>query len=129
MHIRTSGIFIELFREEEEVYVEFTLRGKLTHEDYETFVPFIESAIKDLPPNRLKILIDMKDFEGWSLEAAWDDFKFGLEIREDIEKMAVVGDKKWEELFTKMVGWLISGKAKFFRDKEEARRWLTSTLT
>ncbi len=125
MHIRTSGIFIELFREGEEVYVEFTLKGRLTHEDYETFVPFIESAIKDLPPGNLKILIDMREFKGWSLEAAWDDFKFGLHLRKDIDKMAVVGNREWEELFTRMAGWIISGKAKFFRDKEEARRWLT----
>ncbi len=124
MQIKTHGIAIELTRSQERVNVEFTLLGKLTHDDYETFVPFIESAVKNLPPRSLDILIDMTRFEGWTLEAAWDDFRFGLEIRQDIHKMAVVGDKKWEELFTKMAGWLISGKAKFFRDKEEARRWL-----
>ncbi|BBG64818.1 hypothetical protein NNO_0116 [Hydrogenimonas sp.] len=125
MQIKTSGVFIELTQADGEVYVEFTLVGKLTHEDYETFVPFIESAVKNLPPRSLNILVDMSRFEGWTLEAAWDDFKFGLEIRKDINKMAVVGDKKWEELFTKMAGWLISGKAKFFRSREDARSWLT----
>ncbi|WP_457593287.1 STAS/SEC14 domain-containing protein [Hydrogenimonas sp.] len=124
MQIKTSGVFIELSREEDEVYVEFSLVGKLTHEDYETFVPFIESAVKGLPPGSLNILIDMTRFEGWTPKAAWDDFKFGLEIRKDINKMAVVGDKTWEALFTKMIGWMISGKAEFFHDKEEARSWL-----
>ncbi|WP_456402235.1 STAS/SEC14 domain-containing protein [Hydrogenimonas sp.] len=124
MQIKTHGVSIELTRVDQRAFVEFTLIGRLTHEDYETFVPFIESAVRNLPPGSLNILIDMSRFEGWTLEAAWDDFKFGLEIRNDIEKMAVVGDKKWEELFTKMVGWLIGGKAKFFREKEEARRWL-----
>ncbi len=124
MQIKTHGIFIELTQSEEEVYVEFTLLGKLTHEDYETFVPFIESAVKALPPKSLNILIDMTRFEGWTLEAAWDDFRFGLEIREDIKKMAVVGNRKWEEVFTKITSWMIPGKARFFHDKEEALAWL-----
>ena len=124
MQIKTHGIFIELTQSEEEVYVEFTLLGKLTHEDYETFVPFIESAVKALPPKSLNILVDMTRFEGWTLEAAWDDFRFGLEIREDIKKMAVVGNRKWEEIFTKITSWMIPGKARFFHDKEEALAWL-----
>ncbi len=127
MQIKTHGVSIELTQSDGEVYVEFTLVGKLTHEDYELFVPFIESAVKSLPPKSLNILIDMTGFEGWTLEAAWDDFKFGLEIRKDINKMAVVGDKKWEELFTKMAGWMISGKAKFFHDREDATSWLMSS--
>ncbi len=124
MQIKTHGIFIELTQSKEEVYVEFTLLGKLTHEDYETFVPFIESAVKALPPKSLNILVDMTRFEGWTLEAAWDDFRFGLEIREDIKKMAVVGNRKWEEVFTKITSWMIPGKARFFHDKEEALAWL-----
>ncbi len=124
MQIKTHGIFIELTQNEEEVYVEFTLLGKLTHQDYETFVPFIESAVKALPPKSLNILVDMTRFEGWTLEAAWDDFRFGLEIREDIKKMAVVGNRKWEEVFTKITSWMIPGKARFFHDKEEALAWL-----
>ncbi|MCF6201871.1 MAG: STAS/SEC14 domain-containing protein [Hydrogenimonas sp.] len=126
MHIKSHGISIELTQSNKEVLVEFTLLGKLTHEDYETFVPFIESAVKALPQRSLNILVDMRHFEGWSLEAAWDDFKFGLQIRDDINKMAVVGNRKWEEIFTKITSWMIPGRAKFFHDKEEALAWLMS---
>ena len=126
MHIHTHGIRIDLSRIGEKVFVEFVLLGKLTHEDYETFVPMIEHAVKGLPPRSLNILIDMRRFEGWTPKAAWNDFKFGLELRDDIDKMAVVGDKMWEALFTRMAGWMISGQAKFFESVEEARRWLTN---
>jgi hypothetical protein len=125
MQIKTHGISIELTQAENELYLEFKLIGKLTHEDYETFVPFIESAVKNLPPRSLNILVDMRDFEGFTLKAAWDDFKFGLEIRDDIRKMAVVGDKKWEELFVKLTDFMLPGKAKFFHSIEEAHAWLT----
>ncbi len=124
MQIKSHGIHIELTQTDSEVYVEFKLIGKLTHEDYETFTPFIESAIKNLPPKSLNILVDMRDFEGFTLKAAWDDFKFGLELRHDIRKMAVVGDKKWEELFAKLTSFMIAGKAKFFHSIEDARTWL-----
>jgi hypothetical protein len=126
MQIRTHGIRIELTRVDGKVFIEFVLLGKLPHEDYETFVPLIENAIRSLPPKRLDILVDMRRFEGWTPKAAWDDFKFGLEMRDDIDKMAVVGDKTWEALFTKMAGWMISGEAKFFESVEEARSWLTN---
>lgn len=124
MHMQSHGIQIDLIRIGDRVFVEFTLRGKLTHEDYKTFVPFVESAIGGLPPKSLYILVDMRKFEGWTPRAAWDDFRFGLEIRKDVAKMAIVGDRKWEELAAKMTDWMIAGDAKFFNSIEEARRWL-----
>ncbi|WP_201352359.1 STAS/SEC14 domain-containing protein [Hydrogenimonas urashimensis] len=124
MHIHPHGIRIDLHRIGGEVYAELALRGRLTHEDYETFVPVIENAMRGLPSGSLNLIIDMRRFEGWTPRAAWDDFRFGLEWRKDIRKMAVVGERKWEALFAKMADWMISGEAKYFETMEEARHWL-----
>jgi SpoIIAA-like len=45
----------------------------------------------------VRILIIAEDFQGWQKGADWDDVSF-MENDPYIRKMAIVGDKKWEEL-------------------------------
>jgi hypothetical protein len=46
----------------------------------------------------VRILIITEDFEGWERGKEWDDFTFLSENDGKIERMAIVGEKKWEEL-------------------------------
>ena len=60
-----------------------------------------------------------KLFQRWSLalwepRAVWDDFKLGLKIGFNIDKVAIYGDQKWQELAAKIGNWFISGEMKFF---------------
>lgn len=38
----------------------------------------------------------MREFHGWSMGALWEDIKFDLHHFADIERLALIGDKKWE---------------------------------
>ena len=98
--------------------------GKLTHEDYETFVPLIDRALKEAKGLEVDLLVDMRHFRGWEWLAAWDDMKFGLKHRNSFDKMAIVGDKKWEEVSVKMFSHMMKGKSKFFKDRQKALEWL-----
>ena len=73
--------------------------GKLSKEDYERFVPELKNMIKE--HGKIQILFDMNDFHGWELGAMWADLKFGTKHFADIKKLAMVGDKKWEEWMAK----------------------------
>jgi hypothetical protein len=68
----------------------------------------------------------MEDFKGWELKALWEDFQYGLKINENVEYIAIVGDKKWMEWATKLGKTFAKGKVKFFEpDKsEDAWYWL-----
>jgi hypothetical protein len=66
----------------------------------------------------------MRDFKGWKLMAAWDDFKFGVKHRNAFDKMAIVGNKKWEETSAGMMSHMARGKVKFFKEREKALSWL-----
>lgn len=74
--------------------LEVAVNDKLTHSDYEQFVPAFERLVKHHA--KIRVLFDMKDFHGWEMAALWDDIKFDLRHFADIERLAMVGDKRWE---------------------------------
>ncbi len=102
----------------------FKAIGTLTHEDYEAMTPLLESRLHSLEGQPIKMLVDITEFEGWELRAAWDDFKFGLKVGLKIDKIAIYGDKNWQELAAKVGGWFISGEMKSFGDYQSAADWI-----
>ena len=82
--------------------VAFRLSGKLSHADYQAFLPQLESLIEER--GRLSVLLELDDFHGWDLEAAWDDFRFGMAHQGDFERIAIVGQgglEHWMALMAK----------------------------
>ena len=101
--------------------------GKLSHEDYQNFLPQLEKEIESL--GKVSVLFELEDFTGWDLEAAKDDFVFGIKHLNDIDRMAIVGEKIWQR-------WMVSmaepfGEIKYFdREKlQEAWEWLKDAET
>jgi hypothetical protein len=68
----------------------------------------------------------MTRFDGMEIEAFWEDFKFGIRHLRDFKRMAVVGDQRWLEWFTKTFNSLIKTEAKYFtpNQRNEAWNWL-----
>jgi hypothetical protein len=69
--------------------------GKLSREDYEHFVPEVERQVEQ--HGKIRMLFDMHDFHGWTAGALWQDMKFGLKHFQDIERLALVGEKPWQQ--------------------------------
>ena len=104
-------------------YIEVQLSGKLSKEAYEAFVPDLEKAIAE--HGKIRLLVEMKDFHGWDLEAVWEDTKFGYKHFSDIERIAIVGESTWEKWMTSFCRPFTRAKLKYFEstDLEEARKW------
>jgi len=99
--------------------------GRLSHQDYQEFLPELEKQIKEL--GKVSVLFELDDFSGWDLEAAKDDFKFGMSNLDGIERFAVLGDKAWEHWMVMMVKpFMPSGKVRYFNRErlQEAWDWL-----
>ena len=47
---------------------------------------------------RVKLLVLVEAFAGWEKGATWGDFTFQVHHDASIERMAIVGDKKWADL-------------------------------
>lgn len=70
------------------------LSGKLTKEDYQHFIPEVERAIQQ--QGKVRMLVRMHDFHGWTAGALWEDLKFDWKHFSDVERLALVGETRWE---------------------------------
>jgi SpoIIAA-like len=73
--------------------LEVHLTGRLVKEDYEQFVPMAERLLKT--HDKIRMLVEMHDFHGWTASALWEDIKFDAKHFNDIEQLAIAGDKRW----------------------------------
>ncbi len=75
----------------------------------------------------IKLLVVLEGFSGWERGAAWDDTEFFFAHRDDIAKIAAVGDPRWEaEVLAFSGAGLRQAPVKYFPDTGEAaaRAWL-----
>jgi len=108
--------------------LEVRVSGKLAHEDYQHFVPEFERLVKQ--KGKIRVLFEMADFHGWKAGALWDDIKFDLRHFSDIERLATVGDKKWEKGMSVFCKPFTTAKIRYFDTTQlaEACAWLAEGI-
>ena len=104
--------------------VEVDVTGKLHKADYEEFLPVLEEHYKK--QGSIRLVFYMYDFHGWDLGALWADLKFDFKHFKHFERIAMVGDKRWEKWMAVSCKPFTTGKVKYFDlgDKEEAAKWV-----
>lgn len=118
------GLAIGIERVNDNFFLSLKATGKLTHDDYEKINPMIDAALEGVSDPKISVYIDGSQFEGWELRAAWDDFKLGLKRGSEFEKIAIFGNKKWQEYSARIGSWFMSGEVKYFEDADDALSWL-----
>ncbi|WDQ18546.1 STAS/SEC14 domain-containing protein [Rhodopirellula sp. P2] len=103
--------------------IEIQASGLLTTEDYETFLPRVEKAIEE--HGKLNLMFVMEHVDGWEVGAFWEDLKFGFKHHGELNRIAIVGDKKWEIAMAKIGQYFTSAEVKFFSvsDQHHAIDW------
>jgi len=106
--------------------LEIQLTGKLAKEDYEHLVPAVERLVKE--HGRIRILVEMRDFHGWTAGALWQDIKFDAKHFKDIERVAMVGETKWQQGMAMFCKPFTTAKIRYFDRPaiDQAREWLAS---
>ena len=84
----------------------------------------VESQIKNGSPIRL--LAVLHNFEGWTAGALWEDTKFTAKHFNDIERLAVVGEPRWQKGVTVFVKPFTSADVRYFdmQEIDRARQWV-----
>jgi len=115
---------IQLTEKNDGKVLEVQVSGKLVHEDYQHFVPEFERLLKE--KGKLRVLFEMTGFHGWEAGALWDDIKFDLKHFSDIERLALVGEKKWEKGMSVFCKPFTTAAIRYFDRAAiaEARAWL-----
>lgn len=104
--------------------VSIRLTGKLTTEDYARFVPVIEEAIAR--HGKIRLLLELRDFHGWTAGALWEDTKFDMHHFNDLERLAIVGEKRWEKGMAIFCKPFTTAEIRYFdvSEREAAEAWI-----
>lgn len=97
---------------------------KVTEEDFNELKPALERLIGKYP--KVKWYYEMQNFDGWEFKTFLEDTQFSLSHRNDFEKIAMIGEKKWQELVTDIMKPFTSAEIKYFstEERDDARKWI-----
>ncbi len=121
---KRHGLTVGVENNDNEIFLSLKAIGTLTHDDYEQATPVIDQALEYVKGPEVNVFIDGTELEGWEVRAAWDDFKMGMKHNNQFKKVAIYGNKKWQETASKVGDWFTSGEVQFFEDEKKALDWL-----
>jgi hypothetical protein len=104
--------------------LEVHLSGKLAKEDYEAFEPTVERLIRQ--HGKIRMQVELHDFHGWTPGAIWEDTKFAAQHFGDIERLAVIGETKWQQGMALFCRPFTKAKVRYFDQTEidAAEEWV-----
>jgi SpoIIAA-like len=110
---------VEILRDEGNLAA-FRLSGTLHDEDYQKFVPVVQAAAAK---GKLHMLVEFADFHGWDARALWDVIQLDANYGKQIERLALVGDKRWEQWMAKICRPFTSAMIQYFDDNDSQNAW------
>lgn len=115
---------VELEERKEGKVLLVRVTGRLDKQDYDRFTPEIERLIKQ--HGKLRLLLETHDFHGWDAGALWEDVKFDVKHFNDIERLAVIGEKRWEKGMAIFCKPFTTAKVRYFEHDQaaEAQAWI-----
>jgi hypothetical protein len=119
---------IELHQEVDGKILKVRASGKLAKEDYGRFMPEFEKQIQQ--HGKIRLLFQMDDFHGWNATALWEDIKLDFKHFSDIERIAMVGDKAWQEGMSFFCKPFTTAEIRYFGHHEidRAREWVSEGI-
>jgi hypothetical protein len=108
--------------------VKITASGKLTKASYDFFIPELDNLVEK--HGKIRLLFEMIEFQGWTLGAAWEDLKFGCQHFNDIERIAIVGDRRWEKAMVALCRPFTRARIRYFDidDLHDANDWILEVI-
>ena len=71
------------------------IQGMLNKADYDQIIQTAKQAIAR--EGKIRALLILEGFAGWEKRGDWGDVSFMMEQGQNIEKIAIVGDEKWQD--------------------------------
>ncbi len=106
------------------IYTELNVTGKLTIEDIKSFEEKLEALVREHKVSSIDTLVDIREMNGVSLLAMWEDLVFYLKNIKLIDKIAVVGTKKLGKLSSSIANKLTPNNMNYFDTYEDAKKWI-----
>ena len=104
--------------------VAYELHGHFSADDMRGLLTHLESEMA--ARGKLRLYQDVSGYEGVELKAIGEKFKHMGKLWSGIEKVAVVGDQRWMEMWVGIVDPITPQQLKYFsvEEKDAAFAWL-----
>lgn len=115
---------IDIIKDKNDLVV-VRVHGKLFGADYARFIPWLEQRVAE-QSRPLRFVVHAEDWDGWAdLRAAWADLKMDARFAKHVERLAMVGDSRWQEWMTKLSSPLFPTKMRWFDpgEADDAEAW------
>lgn len=108
--------------EEEKDRLKASVYAELALADFREFEAAAGNELQRAP--KIKLLLDLTNMSGYTLDVAWEDLKFTREHAHDFKRIAVVTGNRW----VSWLGWLpaafTDAEIEQFEDAAAAIDWL-----
>jgi hypothetical protein len=96
----------------------------LTEADIQKIHPLIHNIVNR--GQKVRWYFEMENFSGWKFNAFWKDLKMDMSHADDYEKIAMVGDKKWQDWITQFMKPFTNADIRYFdlEEKQKAKEWI-----
>lgn len=96
----------------------------LTEADIQKIHPLIHNIVNR--GQKVRWYFEMENFSGWKFNAFWKDLKMDMSHADDYEKIAMVGEKKWQDWITQFMKPFTNAEVRYFdsEQKEKAKKWI-----
>jgi hypothetical protein len=105
-------------------FLKIALVGTVVKEDYKPLVT--EFARLAAEHGKVRVLLDITRFQGWDANALWQEIKFDVKNLNKLERLAVVGETRWQNAIATFAKPLTPAKVRYFDGAQiiEAQEWL-----
>lgn len=100
----------------------FRVSADVTRDDYAVLDPEVAAAVEESGTARL--LLDLTDFRWEGVDAWGADLAFGKRFGGSIERLAIVGHRRWEQWLTRLSEPFYARRARYFTATDAAWEWL-----
>jgi hypothetical protein len=104
--------------------IELHVLDKLTAPDYSRFRELIDERLQR--DGKLNLLVNVKDFAGWTPAALWEELKFDVAHYNDVARLAIVGKDPSQHWMATVSKPFTAAQVKYysFEDIAMAREWV-----
>lgn len=108
--------------EEEKELLKVRVYAKFTLADYEEFERAVTHELEIVP--KIKLLLDLTDMSGFTVDVAWEDIKFTRAHSHDFERIAVVTKDQWISWASWIGTAFTDAEVQLFEDANVANAWV-----
>lgn len=105
---------------------EIVVDGKIADQEMDAVIASMKADLDK--GGKLRLLQDIRTFEGMEPAAFFKDVRFGLAMLKGVSHVAVVSDAQWMRMLAETAGRLSPAQIKVFERSriDEARSWLAT---